>query len=212
MSLYPIWGRIMQDHIISFTAEILSVLSPRILPVIPVLFSESLISNRKECLLFLPGFSSLFLFIIIITAIFTAAVNYCLLYLRIPASIMLIIMGLFVLSEKPLISIRTPPAENHVLMGLLTTIAWTPCYSPHLMGVIAYSAYSGIPGPLVNMAIYTLGLTINLIAVTLLAEPVLRKLMRGSRDIRRGFRGTYSTCRYLYVLSAYSITMKGVIL
>ncbi|MGB4611416.1 MAG: cytochrome c biogenesis CcdA family protein, partial [Methanothermobacter thermautotrophicus] len=126
----------MQDHIISFTAGILSVLSPCILPVIPVLFSESLIGSRKERFLFLSGFSSLFLFTIILTAIFTAAVNYYLLYLRIPASIMLIIMGLLVLSEKPLISIRTPPAENHVLMGLLTAIAWTPCYSPYLIGVI----------------------------------------------------------------------------
>ncbi|MDK2874941.1 MAG: cytochrome c-type biosis protein [Methanothermobacter sp.] len=185
MNSYPIWGRIMQDHIISFTAGILSVLSPCILPVIPVLFSESLIGSRKERFLFLSGFSSLFLFIIILTAIFTASVNYYLLYLRIPASIMLIIMGLLVLSEKPLISIRTPPAENHVLMGLLTAIAWTPCYSPYLIGVIAYSAYTGIPGALVNMALYTLGLTIALIALTLLAEPVLRRLLGGSRDIRR---------------------------
>jgi cytochrome c-type biogenesis protein len=175
----------MQDHIISFTAGILSAVSPCTLPVIPILFSESLTGKRAEIFLFLPGFSSLFLFIMFLTAIFTAAVNYYLLYMRIPSSIILILVGILILSEKPSLSIRTPTAENHVLLGLLTAIAWTPCYSPYLIGIIASSAYSGINGALINMALYTLGITITLIAVALMSEKILGRLLRGSRDLRR---------------------------
>jgi len=152
----------MQDHIISFTAGILSAVSPCILPVIPV-------------------------------------VNYYLLYMRIPSSIILILVGILLLSEKPSISIIAPPAENHVLLGLLTAIAWTPCYSPYLIGVIASSAYSGIAGALINMALYTLGITITLIAVALMSETLLGRLLRASRDLRRA-SGVLITFAGIYML------------
>jgi len=72
----------------SFLAGMASILSPCIIPVIPIVIGQSLI-NRKisDILSFIIGFYSIFTLIIILTVIFTAAVNYYLFYFRIIASI-----------------------------------------------------------------------------------------------------------------------------
>jgi len=74
--------------------------------------------------------------------------------------------------------------------GTVTTIM--PCMDTMLqsrpLGVTASSAYSGINGALINMALYTPGITITLIAVALMSEKILGRLLRGSRDLR-GLQG-----------------------
>ncbi|MGB9838680.1 cytochrome c biogenesis CcdA family protein [Methanothermobacter sp.] len=188
----------MHEYILSFAAGIFSALSPCIIPVVPVLFSEAVMGDKKQISLFSAGFATVFLSVILLTAVFTAAVNHYLLYLRIPASIVIILMGVWLLSEKPLFSFRVPSTENHLLLGFLTALAWSPCYSPYLVTVIAYSALE-TGRFILNMLLYTAGLSAVLIALVLMAEQPFKRFMERTGDLRK-FGGSMIIAAGIYML------------
>lgn len=188
----------MYEYILSFAAGIFSALSPCIIPVIPILFSEAIVGDKRQIAFFSAGFASVFLSVILLTAMFTAAVNYYLLYLRIPASIVIIVMGVWLLSEKPLLSFRVPVTENHLLLGFLTALAWSPCYSPYLVTVISYSALE-TGRVILNLLLYTAGLSAVLIALVLMAEQPFKRLAERTGDLRK-FGGFMIIAAGIYML------------
>ncbi|QEF94201.1 cytochrome c biogenesis protein CcdA [Methanothermobacter sp. KEPCO-1] len=188
----------MHEYILSFAAGIFSALSPCIIPVVPILFSEAIMGDKRQIAFFSAGFASVFLSVILLTAVFTAAVNYYLLYLRIPASIVIILMGVWLLSEKPLLSFRVPATENHLLLGFLTALAWSPCYSPYLVTVISYSALE-TGRVILNLLLYTGGLSAVLIALVLMAERPFKRLAKRTGDLRK-FGGFMVIAAGIYML------------
>ncbi|MDI9615463.1 cytochrome c biogenesis CcdA family protein [Methanothermobacter sp.] len=188
----------MHEYILSFAAGIFSALSPCIIPVVPILFSEAIMGDKRQIAFFSAGFASVFFSVILLTAVFTAAVNYYLLYLRIPASIVIIVMGVWLLSEKPLLSFRVPATENHLLLGFLTALAWAPCYSPYLVTVISYSALE-TGSVILNMLLYTGGLSAVLIALALMAEQPFKRLAERTGYLRK-FGGFMVMAAGIYML------------
>ncbi|MCG2829382.1 cytochrome c biogenesis CcdA family protein [Methanothermobacter sp. K4] len=188
----------MHEYILSFAAGIFSALSPCIIPVVPILFSEAIMGDKRQTTFFSAGFASVFLSVILLTAVFTAAVNYYLLYLRIPASIIIILMGVWLLSEKPLLSFRVPATENHLLLGFLTALAWSPCYSPYLITVISYSALE-TGRVILNLLLYTAGLSSVLIFLVLMAEQPFKRLAERTGDLRK-FGGLMIIAAGIYML------------
>ena len=84
--------------IISFLVGITSVLSPCVLPVIPIIIAYSFLERDKiETLVFTLGLFSVFFVIIILSMIFTAAITHYLHWIRILASLILIFLGLVLL-------------------------------------------------------------------------------------------------------------------
>ena len=91
----------------SFLAGVGSILSPCILPIIPVLVGHFLEKKKKiEIISFILGLFSIFILFIILTMIFTAAINYYLFYIRIIASLILIILGISILLNKNILNIK----------------------------------------------------------------------------------------------------------
>ncbi len=187
---------------ISFLAGMASVMSPCVLPIIPLVIGYSLMQRElSEIFAFILGLFSLFTLIIGLTIMFTAAINFYLLYFRIFASFLLIILGILLLLNKGVFNfsfstqstattsdnINSTSANNQdttknldrkgmsgsFLWGFLTSLAWAPCYGSYLLALIAYSVSSGDPlYSAVNLIAYTAGFSATIFAVALLISRI----------------------------------------
>ena len=192
----------------SFLAGVASILSPCILPIIPVLIAYFLAKKKKiEIISFILGIFSIFLLFIILTIMFTAAINQYLMYIRVIASLILITLGTSILLNKNILNITWPTynfdsigknkdnenrstlklAKSSYVMGLLTSLAWAPCYGTYLISLISFSVstgnifYSGV-----NLIIYTLGFGLSLFVIGFLISTVnIQKLINKGDLINR---------------------------
>jgi cytochrome c-type biogenesis protein len=179
--------------LISFFAGIASVLSPCVIPLIPVVIGYSLLEKKtSQIIAFVLGFFLIFTVIIFLTAVFTAAVNFYLYYFRVLAAIIIILIGIYFILNKKFFNISYEPVKHgnkdvqSFLMGFLTSLAWSPCYSSYLIAIIAYSASSGdILYSSMNLTLFTAGFSLTLFIISLLASKInLSRLIEYSNYIR----------------------------
>ena len=129
--------------IISFLTGVISILSPCILPIIPIFVAFSLKSKTKsEILSFTLGLFSIFILIIFLTGFFTTLVYEYLFYIRILSAIILLAIGILMWLDYPISFGAISPRNNDgiigsFILGLLTSISWAPCYSAYLISLIA---------------------------------------------------------------------------
>jgi len=177
--------------LISFFAGVASVLSPCVIPLIPVVIGYSLL-EKKTSQTFALGFFSVFTAIIFLTAVFTAAINFYLYYFRVAAAIIIILAGIYFILNKKSFNISYKPLKHRnkgvqsFLMGFITSMAWSPCYSPYLIAIIAYSASSGdVVYSTLNLVIYAAGFSFTIFIISLQASKInLSRLIRYSKYIR----------------------------
>ncbi|MEN4017388.1 MAG: cytochrome c biogenesis CcdA family protein [Methanobacterium sp.] len=179
--------------LISFFAGIASVLSPCVIPLIPVVIGYSLLEKKtSQIIAFVLGFFLIFTVIIFLTAVFTAAVNFYLYYFRVLAAIIIILIGIYFILNKKFFNISYEPVKHgnkdvqSFLMGFLTSLAWSPCYSSYLIAIIAYSASSGdILYSSMNLTLFAAGFSLTLFIISLLASKInLSRLIEYSNYIR----------------------------
>lgn len=181
------------SFIFSFLAGVASVLSPCVIPLIPIVIGYSLLEKKtSEIILFVIGFFLVFTVIIILTAIFTAAINYYLYYFRLFAALIIIIIGSLFILNKNLFNFSYKPIKHgnksieSFLMGFLTSLAWSPCYGSYLIALIAYSASSGnfIYSSL-NLVLFTIGFSLTIFIMAFLTSKInTDKLIKYSTHIR----------------------------
>ena len=120
--------------IISFFTGVISILSPCIIPTIPIIVGFSLKTKSKvEILSFILGLFSIFTIIIFLTGFFTAILYKYIVYVRVIAAILLLIIGILMFFDYKLpfksISAKTGEGKlNSFILGFLTSIAWADCY------------------------------------------------------------------------------------
>jgi len=179
--------------LLSFLAGIASVISPCVLPLIPIVIGYSMLNKRtSEISFFVIGFFSIFMLIILLTAVFTASINYYLYYFRITAAILIIAIGIFFILDKSAFKLSYRPIKhkNAVLesfsMGVLTSLAWAPCYGAYLIAVITYSASTGdFIYSAFNMMIYTAGFSLTIFIIAFLASKInITGLIKYSKWVR----------------------------
>ncbi|MGZ7070184.1 MAG: cytochrome c biogenesis CcdA family protein [Methanobacterium sp.] len=177
----------------SFFAGIASVLSPCVLPLIPIVVGYSLLESKtSQIVSFGIGFFLVFTVIIFLTAIFTAAINAYLYYFRVLAAIIIILIGIYFILNKRVFTFSYKPVkhENRIiqsfLMGFLTSLAWSPCYGSYLIAIIAYSASSGnIIYSMLNLILFASGFSLTIFIVALAASKInLGALIKYSDHIR----------------------------
>ena len=161
--------------IISFLTGVISILSPCILPIIPIFVAFSLKSKTKsEILSFTLGLFSIFILIIFLTGFFTTLVYEYLFYIRILSAIILLaidgIIGSFIL-------------------GLLTSISWAPCYSAYLISLIALLVSSNdAVYATFNIFLYGLGFALTLFILSFAISKIdLEKLISKTRYLPKIF-------------------------
>jgi len=192
----------------SFFAGIASVLSPCVLPLIPIVIGYSLLEKTSsEVIFFILGFFIVFTFIITLTAVFTAAINYYLYYFRFVAAIIIIIIGIFFILNKSTFKISYKPINHQnknirsFSIGFLTSLAWSPCYGSYLIAIIAYSASTGnVLFSALNMLLFSAGFSLTIFIIALgISQVNLRKLIKYSDHIRV-ISGTIITLAGIYML------------
>ena len=201
--------------LLSFLAGVASIISPCVLPLIPIVVGFSLLKRKNtEIVAFGLGFFLLFAIITILTAIFTAAINYYLLYFRIAAALILIIIGVLFIVNKRLFNISAPSISNKpdsqkgifgsFLMGFLTCLAWSPCFGPYVVAVAAYSASTGNIGySIINMAIFAGGFSLTILSMAFLMSKIDFKGILKYSDWIRIVSGVIIAIAGLYMLIGF---------
>lgn len=203
--------------LLSFLAGMASIISPCVLPLIPIVVGFSLLKRKNtEIVAFGLGFFLLFAIITILTAIFTAAINYYLLYFRIAAALILVIIGVLFIVNKRLFNISTPSISNSntpdsqkgivgsFLMGFLTCLAWSPCFGPYVVAVATYSASTGdITYSIINMAIFAGGFSLTILIMAFLMSKIDFKAILKYSDWIRIISGAIIAIAGLYMLIGF---------
>ena len=126
---------------------------------------------------FTGGFFLIFAVITVLTMIFTAALNVYLLYIRIVAAILLVLVGIFSSSTPKFPAYQSNPGGGRsyrsFIMGLLTCLAWSPCFGPYVIAVAAYSTATGnLLYSALNMILFAAGFSLTLFALAILASRI----------------------------------------
>lgn len=181
--------------LISFFTGVISILSPCILPVIPLFLAFSLNAKSKsEIISFVFGFGSIFLIIIFLTGFFTAFVYRYVFYIRIVSAILLLIIGIAMLIDYSL-NLSVNLSKNYegivgsFILGFITSISWAPCYSAYLISLIALlvSTESGLY-VVFNILLYVLGFTLALAILSFLISKIdLKKLVSKTKYVPKIF-------------------------
>ncbi len=185
------------SFILSFLAGMASILSPCILPLIPVVVGFSILKRTNvEIIAFSLGFFLIFAIITILTAIFTVAINFYLHYFRIAAALILVVIGILFIANKTLLNISnsniSTTSDSHkgifgsFLMGLLTCLAWAPCFGPYVVAIATYSASTAdVTYGIINMAIFAGGFSLTILMMAFLASKIdLKPIIKHSDWIR----------------------------
>ena len=181
--------------IISFFTGVISILSPCIIPTLPIIVGFSLKAKSKaEILSFILGLFSIFTLIIFLTGFFTAILYRYIIYVRLIAAVLLLVIGLLMLFDYslPIMSLRVKDGEgivNSFILGFLTSIAWADCYSAYLISLITLLVSSNSPLYAAgNIIIYCIGFALTLLLLCLSISKIdLDKLIYKSSYIPKIF-------------------------
>lgn len=127
---------------VSFFTGVISILSPCILPIIPIFVAFGLKSKSKgEIVSFILGFISVFALIIVLTGFFTSLIFSYMFYVRILAAILLLAIGILMLTGYSFnFAVKLPKSSDgfagSFALGLITSISWAPCYGAYLISLI----------------------------------------------------------------------------
>lgn len=210
------------SFILSFLAGMASIISPCVLPLIPVIVGFSLLKRTNlEIIAFSLGFFLLFAVITTLTAIFTAAINYYLLYFRIAAALMLVVIGLLFILNKNLFNISTSLSNpesstssatsnsrkgivGSFVMGFLTCLAWAPCFGPYVVAIATYSASTGdVAYSIINMAIFAGGFSLAILIIAFSMSKIDLKSIIKYSDWIRIISGAIIAFAGLYMLIGF---------
>ncbi len=164
---------------ISFFTGIISVLSPCILPILPVFIGFSLKSKSKlELVSFTAGLFLIFTLIIFLTAFFTSAVYRYIFYVRVVSAIVILAIGVLMLMEYSFNFINVSHSHNDgiigsFVLGFFTSVAWAPCYSAYLISLISILVSSADPLFVVfNIILYCLGFALTLLVLSFIISKI----------------------------------------
>lgn len=180
--------------LVSFLTGAVSILSPCILPVIPIFLAFSLaVKSKKEIISFFSGFGSIFLIIVIFTAIFTNLVYRYAVYVRIISAVVLLAVGVMMMADySPDFTVKLSKNRNGVLesflFGFITSLSWAPCYGAYLIALIALLAGTGSAYAVFNILLYVLGFALALGVLSFLVSKInLENLISKTRIVPKIF-------------------------
>ena len=192
-------------YLAALLAGLLSFLSPCVLPLVPPYLVylagsslERLEANEKPerarrdatfaALLFVAGFSTVFVALGASASWIGALVHYYSNELAVAAGIIIIIMGLHFLGITPIgwlsrqarIEVQKPVGLwGAFVMGLAFAFGWTPCIGPILAAILAVAASKAtVEKGAALLAVYSLGLGLPFIIAAFAVEPFAAFLSR----------------------------------
>lgn len=192
--------------IFSFIAGIVTVLSPCILPVLPIILSGSLSGGKKRPLGVVVGFVLSFTFFTLALSTIVKATGISANSLRNFSIIIIALFGLALLIPKfqEKMEILFSKLSNYApkqsqstgfiggfLLGLSLGLIWTPCVGPIIAAVITLAATSSVNLASVFITLaYSLGTGLPMLAITYGGRALLQKvpwLLNNTQKIQKIF-------------------------
>lgn len=176
----------------AFLAGIVTILSPCILPLLPIILSGSLSGGKKRPLGIVTGFIISFTFFTLVLSSIVKATGLDPDVLRIIAVVVVILFGASLLIPKTQLWMellmsklsglipQSPQSKDGygsgVLVGISLGLIWAPCVGPILASVITLAATSQITftAILITLA-YSLGTSIPMLLITYSGQQLLDK-------------------------------------
>ena len=186
------------SYALGFVAGVLSILSPCVLPLVPILLTSAAQAHARGPLALAAGLS--LSFALIGTAVAWAAANLGLdpTAFRIAGAVALALIGLVLLStglqqrfalatsgignagQGVLSRLRLDDLRGQFVIGLVLGIVWSPCVGPTLgAAVLLASQGSQLPQIALMMAVFGLGAGVPLIVLGLISRSAMTR-MRGN--------------------------------
>ena len=191
----------------AFLAGIVTILSPCILPLLPIILTGSINEGKKRPLGIIAGFAGSFAFFTLTISYLARLTGLTTESLRIVAAFIIILFGLSMavpfFQEKmelflsSISKIGNKKNQNRTgftggfLIGISLGIVWTPCVGPIMAGVItlAISETVSLMAVFITLA-YTVGTSLPMLGIILLERRLIDRLSwfkKNSGKIQRGF-------------------------
>lgn len=190
----------------AFLAGLVTILSPCILPILPIVLSGSLSGGKKRPLGIVTGFIGSFTFFTLALATIVQATGVSADSLRLVSVIIIFAFGLSLLLPQTQVLLEklfskfaglAPSNQDKegfgggILVGLSLGLIWTPCVGPILASVItlALSSQVGFSAFFITLA-YSLGTALPMLGITYGGRNLLNRvpwLLRNTTKIQKGF-------------------------
>lgn len=190
----------------AFLGGIITILSPCILPILPIVLSGSITGGKRRPLGVVTGFIASFTFFTLFLTAIVRATGLSPDALRMTAVVVIAFFGLSLLIPQLQLAMESwfsrltkfAPAQNQqdgfisgILVGVSLGLVWTPCVGPILASVITLAATStvGLNAGIITLA-YAAGTAIPLLAITAGGRKLLTShpwLLTNTARIQKGF-------------------------
>lgn len=161
------------NFLIVFGAGLASVLSPCVLPVVPIIVTGNGKESRMRPLLIVAGLSITFIAMGVLSTLFGAVIGPLMFKMEKGVGILIALLGILLMfGSNPFKSITlfTKLAEqsngrmNGLVLGLLLGLIWIPCVGPVLSGVLALVAASGgMAKGILLLLVYSAGFSVPML-------------------------------------------------
>jgi len=179
--------------IFAFLAGFVTILSPCILPILPIVLSGSLSGGKKRPLGVVTGFIGSFTFFTLFLSAIVRNTGLPADFMRNLAIVMVFIFGIFLVApqaqiifEKLVSKLSSLQKTNTntssgfiggIIVGLSLGLVWAPCVGPILASIITLSitAQVSLSAVLITMA-YSLGTAIPMLVITYSGRKIFDKI------------------------------------
>lgn len=172
-------------------AGIASVLSPCVLPVIPVIAAGAEKRDRLRPLLIVIGLSITFMAMGAISSLFGALLIGRTRYIEQAGGLIILAIGLMVLFDMSIfkrlyklsnIQVNTEGRFSGLVLGMALGVIWVPCIGPMLSSILTMVGTSGeLAKGIALLGFYSLGLAFPLLAVAYSSHALQRRLTAVAR-------------------------------
>ncbi len=156
-----------------FGAGLASVLSPCVLPVVPIVVTGSTDDHRLRPVLIVSGLAMTFMTMGVLSSLFGAVIGSKMFYVNKAAAVIIVLFGLLLVFNVNLfkqvsfisnLGGRTRGRLGGFLLGLILGIIWIPCVGPMLSGVLGLVATQGkIWTGVFLLLVYSLGFAVPML-------------------------------------------------
>ncbi len=156
-----------------FAAGLTSVLSPCVLPVLPIVVTGNSSDHKFRPLLIVSGLSMTFILMGILSSLFGGFIGSKMIYVEKIAAVLIVITGLFLLMNINVfkhLSFLSQYAQKSggrfggFFLGFTLGVIWIPCVGPMLSSVLAIVATQGkVFNGIFLLFIYSIGFSIPML-------------------------------------------------
>jgi len=198
-------------------AGLASVLSPCVLPVVPVVMAGAEREDRLRPLIVVLGLMLSFMAMGAVSSLFGSLLVGRTRTIEVAGAVVITLLGLMVLFDMSFfkrltrlsnIQVKGEGRMSGLVLGMALGVVWVPCIGPFLSSILTLVGTSGkLLQGIVLLGFYSLGLAVPMLAVAYSSHIIQRKL-RSAAQHEAAFR--YVTGSILVVFGLYSLIYGNV--